>query len=167
LRRLSAFLLIAALAAAAPAWADAPRIGATAPQVAGKTITGIPYDLGRLRGRWVVVANVWATWCAPCRLEMPALDAFYRRRPQGVAVIGFSADRLDALPKVQEVMAPFAYPAALLATARTNTLRDPGALPLTLVIDKHGVVRAVFGAGGAPLTEARLEAAVRPLLRGR
>ena len=70
-----------------------------------------------LKGK-VVVVNVWATWCGPCRAEMPMLDAFYRaHRSQGLALIGLSADRSRDLAEVRKVMAAFAYPAGLLSQA--------------------------------------------------
>jgi hypothetical protein len=96
---------------------------------------------------------------------MPMLDAFYRaHRGQGVALIGLSADRSRDLADVRKVMSAFAYPGALLSQARTNALGDQRILPVTLVVDRTGVVRDVFGANGVPLTQGALEAAVRPLL---
>jgi thiol-disulfide isomerase/thioredoxin len=149
---------------AAPASADLPRVGAPAPEVVVKALDGQTIDLAALRGR-VAVVNVWATWCGPCRAEMPMLDAFYRaHRGQGVALIGLSADRSRDLADVRKAMSAFAYPAALLSQARTNTLGDQRILPVTLVVDRTGVVRDVFGANGVPLTQGALEAAVRPLL---
>jgi thiol-disulfide isomerase/thioredoxin len=161
---MAAAAALLALATAAPASAGLPRVGAPAPAVALKALDGTPIDLARLKGK-VVVANVWATWCGPCRAEMPMLDAFYRaHRDEGVALVGLSADRSRDLPGVRRVMAAFSYPAGLLSQASVNRLGDQTILPLTLVIDRKGVVRSVFGANGTPLTEPLLEAAVKPLL---
>jgi cytochrome c biogenesis protein CcmG, thiol:disulfide interchange protein DsbE len=154
----------ALMAFGAPARADLPRIGERAPEVAVRALDGRAIDLAALRGR-VAVVNVWATWCAPCRAEMPMLDAFYRtHRDQGVALVGLSADGPDNLAAVRKVMSAYAYPSALLSQARTNALGDQRILPVTYIVDRSGVVRAVFGANGVPLTEAALEAAVKPLL---
>jgi thiol-disulfide isomerase/thioredoxin len=148
----------------APAWAGLPRVGAPAPEVAVKALDGQELDLAALKGK-VVVVNVWATWCGPCRAEMPMLDAFYQaHRSTGLALIGLSADRSRDLADVRRVMAAFAYPAGLLSQARTDTLGDQRILPVTFIVDRAGVVRNVFGANGVPLTEAALEAAVKPLL---
>ncbi len=159
-----AALAIAALLGPAAAHADGYRVGAPAPEVVVKGLQGQSIDLDKLKGH-VVVANVWATWCGPCRAEMPMLDAFYRaHRGQGVELIGLSADRTRDLSAVRRVMSGFSYPAGLLAQARVDRLGEVRVLPVTLVIDRAGVVRDVFGANGTPLTEARLEAAVKPLL---
>jgi thiol-disulfide isomerase/thioredoxin len=156
--------LALSLAFATAAHANLPRIGAPAPEVATKALDGSPIDLAALKGK-VVVANVWATWCGPCRAEMPMLDAFYRaHRGQGVELVGLSADRTRDLAAVRRVMSAYSYPAGLLSQASANRLGDQTILPLTLVIDRKGVVRSVFGANGTPLTQALLEAAVKPLL---
>src|SRR6267154_2672867 len=69
-----------------------PRAGQAAPALVARTFSGEPMDLSALRGK-VVVLNFWASWCVPCRQEMPALDALYKERgEQGVTVIGLSAD---------------------------------------------------------------------------
>jgi thiol-disulfide isomerase/thioredoxin len=159
-----AAVAVALLALGGPARADLPRVGAPAPEVALKALDGQPLDLAALKGK-VVVINVWATWCGPCRAEMPMLDAFYRaHRAQGLALIGLSADRSRDLGEVRKVMAAFAYPAGLLSQATTDRLGDQRILPVTFIVDRAGLVRAVFGANGTPLTQAALEAAVKPLL---
>jgi thiol-disulfide isomerase/thioredoxin len=158
--------LVAGLLLTGPTAADADgwRVGAPAPEVALTALDGQPIDIAALKGK-VVVANVWATWCGPCRAEMPMLDAFYQaHRGRGVVLLGLSADRTRDLPAVRKVMAAFSYPAGLLAAARIDHLGEPRILPVTLVIDRAGVVRSVFGANGTPLTQALLEAAVKPLL---
>ena len=142
----------------------ATAIGQAAPQVQAVTLDGAPFDLAALRGR-VVVVNLWASWCPPCRVEMPALDAVYRRyHGRGLEMIGLSADRPRDLADVRRIMAKVSYPAALLARAPVNGFGEPRALPLTYVIGPDGAVRAVLGAGGPPLDERTLSAAIAPLL---
>jgi thiol-disulfide isomerase/thioredoxin len=164
--RLRLSTLIAALAVLAAGAVDAksaPRVGDAAPAVIARTLDGEAFDLGAQRGR-VVVVNLWATWCAPCRAEMPALDSFYGAwRGRGVEVIGLSADRPRDIGDVRRAMRQFSYPAALLAGAGANAIGAPAILPVTYVIDRAGRIRAIFGAGGAPLTLAALTAAVAPL----
>jgi cytochrome c biogenesis protein CcmG/thiol:disulfide interchange protein DsbE len=164
--RLGRLAISLALAFAGVGGADAAtaRVGAPAPALVLKTLDGQPLAVAALRGK-VVVVNVWATWCGPCRAEMPMLDAFYRAHSGGdFVLIGASADRTRDIGDVRKVMAAFAYPAALLSQARVDNLDEPRVLPLTVVIDKSGVVRAVFGGTGTPLTTQLLTAAVAPLL---
>ncbi len=163
-RALAPMLAAAVIAMGWSPAAAAPTVGQPAPPLVVRTLDGRALDLASLRGG-VAVVNLWATWCAPCREEMPALDAFARRyASRGVAVIGLSADRPRDLGDVQRVMSVFSYPAALLATAPVNGFGAPRSLPQTLVIGPDGVVRAMIGGEGGLLTEARLAALVEPLL---
>ncbi len=154
-------LMLAGVGGSAPA---APRVGQPAPEVVMPELDGQAFDLAQARGK-VVVLSLWATWCAPCRAEMPILDQAYKAHgAEGLEVIGMSADRPKSRADVVRVMADFSYPSGMALEARTNGFGVPRALPQTFVIDRRGVVRAVFGVLGEPIDAARLETAVRPLL---
>ena len=158
----------AVLAALALLLAAAPTVAAAKPPAAEPTLqvvtfAGENFDLGRLKGQ-VVAVNLWATWCPPCRAEMPALDAVYRaRHAAGLAMIGLSADKPRDEAKARAAMAGLTYPGAMLAKARMAGLARPAALPVTFIIDRTGALNATIS-GGTPLSEARLEAIVAPLL---
>ena len=157
---------VLALALAGAGWsaAAAPGVGQPAPEVVMPELDGQVFDLAQARGK-VVILSLWATWCAPCRAEMPILDQAYKAHgAEGLEVVGMSADRLKSRPDVVRVMVDFHYPSGMALEARTNGFGVPRALPQTFVIDRKGVVRAVFGVLGDPVDPARLEAAVRPLL---
>lgn len=112
----------------------------------------------------MVIVNFWATWCSPCRAEMPLLDSFYERyRARGLVLIGVSVDDAQQRATVARVMQKFHYPAALAASARANGFGPPIAVPVTWIIDAHGTVRARLLAGNA-VTEQSLTQAVVPLL---
>lgn len=90
--------LTAALVVLAACGGDgaAPRttvaVGAPAPAYAARTLDGTPVSLADQRGK-VVLLNIWATWCKPCRQEIPALDTLYRRHADaGLVVAGVSID---------------------------------------------------------------------------
>lgn len=148
-RCLLALILGLALAGAAP---PAP------PQLVLPLLDGTRFDLAAMRGQ-VVVVNFWATWCVPCRAEMPLLDRFARAHP-AVTVIGVSMDQRRDLAGVRQAMAGLSYRAGLASTARTNSFGDPRELPVTYIVDRGGQVTARFVGGQPPLTEAMLDRAI-------
>ena len=161
-------LLGAALLAAAPSVLLAeppPTVGQPAPALRVQQLDGHDFDLTKLRGR-VVLVNVWATWCSPCRVEMPTLNAFYRRyHSRGLDVLGLSIDEAPDVAQVRQVMRQFSYPAALANAARVNGFGQPIAVPVTYVIDARGVIRAQLQAEGpSGVSRQALEQAVLPLL---
>lgn len=138
--------------------------GDAAPALKGTTLDGKAFDLIGLKGH-VVVVNLWATWCTPCREEMPLLDAFAKQyAARGVVLVGLDEDDAKDEAKVREAMAAFSYPALMADLAKEDAFRAPRVLPITYVIDATGVVRAKLWAAGTPVTQANLEQAVNPLL---
>lgn len=151
-------------------WGPLPAIstaaGQEAPALVVHTLQGDTFDLASLRGR-VVLVHFWATWCAPCRQEMPALDAFYRRyHEQGVELIGISTDKRRDAGEVRKMSAAMSYPVAMASDATKNSFGEQGGLPVTYVVDRHGVVRAEMRPKTMPVTAASLAATVLPLLPG-
>jgi cytochrome c biogenesis protein CcmG, thiol:disulfide interchange protein DsbE len=144
-RSVVALLTVAALCATGwLAHAAGMQIGQPAPSMVAIGLDGRTFDLGAQHGK-VVLVNFWATWCVPCRKEMPLLDAFYRQhRDAGLALIGISVDRPDRRPRVQKVMTAFAYAAAMLSDVTTKDFDPPDGVPSTYVVDRSGVVRDRF-----------------------
>jgi cytochrome c biogenesis protein CcmG, thiol:disulfide interchange protein DsbE len=138
-RSLPMCLLVGAFACASAH--AAPTMGEAAPLLVLTELDGKVFDLAKLRGK-VVLVNYWATWCAPCKVEMPTLSAFYRRyRDQGLEIIGISVDFKSDIAKVPKVASTLAYPAALIGAISENGFGPPEGVPLTYVIDAEGVVR--------------------------
>ncbi len=138
-----------------------PAMKAPAPALTVETAAGDEFDLGAMRGK-VVLINFWATWCAPCLAEMPAIANFYtKHRGEGFEVIALSIDRPRDHAKMQDLIARLPFQAALLRDARRNGFGTPEAVPLSYVIDAQGVVRDKFiGVDGELLDEV-----VLPLLK--
>lgn len=155
--------VLAVAGLAAPALAPAagpPGVGSAVPTLTGRSFSGEAFNLSGWRGR-VVVLNFWASWCEPCRSEMPLLDALQRDyRERGVVVLGLSADdrhdRKDALAASQGV----AYLTGMLTECSSNGFGAPHTLPLTYIIDRAGKLRAVLRANRGALSAGELRAAV-------
>jgi len=164
IRIVSALAVVMALAVHTGPALAAVKPGAPAPVLQGRDLVGHDIDLAGERGR-VVIVSFWATWCAPCRQEMPILNgAYLRHRAQGLDVIGVSADRARNLDDVKQAVRGLDYPILMGAGASQNGFGLPRALPQTFVIDRKGVVRAVFGVLGQPVSEAAIEQVLADLL---
>lgn len=157
-------LLSGLLLGAGPAAAEL-REGMPAPAVRAELLDGGKFDSARLGGK-VIVLNFWATWCKPCRDEMPALDAYYRaHRAEGLELIAISLEDPDDIARVRRVMKDFSFPAALASAARTEGYGRLWRVPVTFVIDRQGILRFDGFKFAKALDLPALEKIVTPLLR--
>jgi peroxiredoxin len=145
--------------------ACAIEAGAPAPAVSAPRLdpSGAPVDLAALKGK-VVYVDFWASWCVPCRLSMPTLDAMYRKHAsQGFTVVGFNKDveAADAQRFLQRV--PVTFPLAFDSKDAVAKAFDVKAMPSGYLIDRKGVVRKVHR-GFTEETAAALEKEVEELL---
>lgn len=117
----------------------------------------------------VTIVHYWATWCAPCRIEMPIIDAFYRKHHgQGLAVLAISIDQGVSNHKLQDVTSKFAFPIARIDDVKMPRKDIPTALPVNRVYDRNGkLVFATKGDGRTTIDAATLERVVSPLLSSR
>jgi peroxiredoxin len=107
-----------------------------------KDLQGHSYTLSQLRGK-VVLVNFWATWCAPCRVEMPDLDSLYTRmKGRGLVVLAISNEEEQ---KVRSVVARMGFKAPVLLDPGAETGRRMGldGLPRSFVFDREGKLVAV------------------------
>lgn len=119
----------------------APRTGYDAPDFTLPDLQGKPHRLSDFRGR-VVFLNLWATWCPPCRLEMPSMEALYRRlRHRDLVMLAVAEDAGGAAavaPFVREV--GLTFPVLLDPEATLSPRYGATGYPETFIIDRDGRV---------------------------
>lgn len=175
LRRTLLLAGVGGLAAVAGYVAHLARIGglggSAAPDLGEKILgsrlaglDGAPQDLTAFRGR-ILVVNYWATWCAPCREEIPMFVRIQREyAAKNVQFIGIAIDQVD---KVREFAKEFQinYPLLIGAMDSMELLREAGnkvgVLPYTLIINPASQITVSLVGG---ISEARMRSALRPLL---
>jgi len=134
-------LLCAGLAFIACASVEAIAPAAAAPDFTLRTMNGPNLRLAEQRGR-VVMVNFWATWCGPCRQEMPQLDRLYQKyKSSGFVLLGVNVDE-DAR-KATDVAAKLGvtFPVLLDTDKAVSKLYDLSTMPSTVIIDRDGKVR--------------------------
>lgn len=118
-------------------------IGAPAPAYRSVSLTGDSVSLADQRGK-VVLLNVWATWCHPCREEIPELRALHERyRGRGLELIGVSVDAQGNEDGIREFMKEFqmAYPVWHDPDERVSTRFLVVGVPATFLVDRSGILR--------------------------
>ena len=148
-----------------PAWANDLKVGRPAPPLVLQTLDGRSIATRDLHGQ-VVLVTFWATWCDPCREELPLFSAYAERHAaQGLRVLGFSLDSAEDLPKVRTVAATLRFPVGLLGNPWAGGYGRIWRIPVSFVIDRAGRL-AYDGWGDKDLvwTEARLQKIVDPIL---
>lgn len=140
-------IALAVLASAACARSDASRhevaIGKPIPPYAAKTLDGRASSIAEQQGK-VVLLNVWATWCAPCREEIPYLQSLYDRHSRdGLEVVGVSVDARGSEETIRGFQKDFGmrYPIWLDPDERVQTLYMALGVPASYLIDRAGVLR--------------------------
>lgn len=112
----------------------------------------------------VVLINIWATWCAPCRIEMPKLDQLYReRKDKGLVVFGLSDESVSVQQKYLQKV-PVSYPLLTQNGNVPNLYRDIARYPAIFLVDRSGRLQP---APGPDEPFEKLQAAVDALLKGR
>lgn len=118
-------------------------IGKVAPAYTATRLDGGLASLDELRGR-VVLLNVWATWCAPCREEIPYLQSLHDRHAgNGLEIVGVSVDAAGSEETIREFQRDFGmkYPIWLDPDERVQTLYLALGVPASYLIDRDGVLR--------------------------
>jgi peroxiredoxin len=166
----SALVVASLLGAAGCGGAERPAVavGAPAPEYEAVTLEGAKVRLAELKGE-VVLLNIWATWCKPCRQEMPALDTLFRRHAaEGFHVIGVSIDSPGEESRVREYAADLGASYTLWHdpdnTVSTTFLAI--GVPASYLVGRDGVLRwrhvGPVTADDAKLTAALASALAEP-----
>jgi cytochrome c biogenesis protein CcmG/thiol:disulfide interchange protein DsbE len=139
-----------------------PLPGHRAPDFTLPSLAGEPVTLSDLQGQ-VVLVNIWATWCPPCRDEMPAIEAVYQRygnRGFTVLAVNQMEPQAAVADFVQEL--GLTFPIVLDGRGSVSQLYRVRALPTTFFIGRDGMIRDMLI--GGPMGEAFIESKVVPLL---
>jgi thiol-disulfide isomerase/thioredoxin len=144
---------------------SAPQAGFAAPDFALKTPDGEEYTLSKLKGNAVLV-NLWATWCPPCRAEMPAIDKMYKEyKDQGFIVLAvnmtYQDDPTNVVPFIQEY--GLTFPILLEETGDVGAAYQLRSLPSSYFINRAGIVQEVVI--GGPMSEALLRTRIEQILK--
>ncbi|MBL8648882.1 MAG: TlpA family protein disulfide reductase [Sphingopyxis sp.] len=157
MKRILLVPLVAVLLGAAPGKVATP--GYPAPAFTLTTFDKRKVTLAEMKGK-VVVINYWATWCAPCKAEMPMMHRYFQaNRARGLEMFGVTTENSLPRAKLKPIAAALSYPLSDRMSAGYGAIGK--AVPSTYIIDRKGIVRhAKKGA----FTERDFKAAIDPLL---
>lgn len=144
--------------------ANAVTIQDVAPDFTLKSLSGENLRLNEYRGQ-VVLINFWASWCGPCRQEMPLLDRLHQRYVDtGFAVLGVNVEGDEKPARALIDKIPVSFPVLIDEGQLVSELYRLEAMPSTVVVDRDGVVRYIHR-GYKPGDEAKYVEVVRELIR--
>ena len=160
MKTIKRFCVLALFLMASTAWAGQ---SSPAPDFALKSLSGNNVRLSELRGQ-VVLVNFWASWCGPCRQEMPLLDQLHNQyKPLGFTVLGVNVEQnSDAARHYLKDLAVH-FPVLLDSTNTASKAYDVQVMPTTVIVDRNGDVRYVHK-GYAAGDEAKYQDVVRKLI---
>lgn len=144
--------------------ANAGQIGSRLPSFSATDLAGHPFSSKALRGK-VVIVDFWATWCQPCKAEMPGYQKLLQRyESQGLAVVGFKATMMmDTEPPLDFARKMgVRYPLATATPDIVSLFGEIEGLPTTLIYDRAGILRQKII--GFEYTNV-IESEVKPLLQ--
>jgi thiol-disulfide isomerase/thioredoxin len=154
-------LLLATLAAM-PVLAVAPA--KPAPKFSLKSMAGKPVSLDQYKGQ-VVMINFWASWCVPCRQEMPILDKLHTKyKPMGFTMIGVNVEPDSSLAANWLKGTPVTFPILFDTKSEVSKLYSVAGMPSTVIVDRKGNLRWLHR-GYKPGDENKYLDQIRALVR--
>lgn len=143
----------------------APRQDFLAPDFTLQTIEGHSIRLSELRGQAILI-NLWATWCPPCRAEMPAIQKMYEEyKDMGFVVLAINVSNQDNPTAIQPFIQEFhlSFPILLDPSGEASRLYELRSLPSSFFIDKQGMIKEIVI--GGPMAEALLRTRIENVLK--
>ena len=144
---------------------SAPQAGFTAPDFTLKTPAGETYTLSELKGNAVLV-NLWATWCPPCRAEMPAIQKMYDEyKDQGFVVLAVNSTVQDSVIEIPTFTSEYSlnFPILLDELGDVTRMYQVRSLPSSYFINRLGIITEVVI--GGPMSEALLRTRIEEALK--
>lgn len=161
---LTALVLSLSLIATVAFAGGGASVGRPAPPIAGKDLNGKPVNLASLRGN-VVIVDFWASWCKPCKDEMPVLQRLHAKYGKhGLSVVGVSVDEEAGNAKAFAKKLKVTFPSIHDGDHAIAESYKPKKMPTSVIVDRKGVVRFVH-AGFRPEDARKIEQEVRSLLK--
>lgn len=137
--------------------ASVGRVGEPAPAFTARTLDGSTASLEEFRGR-VVVVNFWATWCGPCRVEMPEFERYQAQMGGQVAILGVNLQEPPSLIEPFVRQYGLTFPILLDESGTIASLYRVTGLPMSVILDRSGIVRErVIGAMTQEVLTRRVE----------
>ena len=140
-------------------------VGNIMPTIQVKLIDGATaFQVGGKPGK-VTIINFWATWCSPCRAEMPAIQTYYEKyKLKGLEVIAISMDDAKDLEQVRKISQQYTFPIATKFDCDYKNLGRIWRMPSTFIVDKNGILQKNGHVGQPTIDLELLETIVTPLL---
>ena len=156
-----AAVLVFTLALAPPRWAAAADL--QAPDFTLRSQDGKVVSLAQFKGD-VVMINFWASWCGPCRQEMPLLDSIYKQyKDMGFTLLGVNVEPHASSANAWLKQTPVSYPILYDPHSQVSQLYQVQAMPTTVIVDRRGIVRFVHS-GYLPGDENQYMNSIRALI---
>jgi peroxiredoxin len=147
-----------------PILSHAVAVADEAPDFTLKTLDGKNARLKEYRGQ-VVLINFWASWCGPCRQEMPLLDAMYKKyKGMGFTLIGVNVEGKVGPAKEIATKTGVTFPVLIDEGQKISEMYTVEAMPSSVVVDRDGVIRYVHK-GYKPGDEAKYLEVVKQLIK--
>ena len=145
---------------------SAPQKGFLAPDFSLSDMDGQTITLSELKGKPIMI-NFWASWCTPCRAEMPAIESVYKNyRDEDLIILGINTTNQDNINDATAFADKMGvtFPILFDLDGSVGILYQVRALPSTFFIDKQGVIVDVIV--GGPMSEALIESKVKTIIEG-